>query len=128
MGSRLTLPIFTNKNKFDSTNWMVWSKFIHVATWIKCIFSYFDRSIKDPSAPASTISLISILAATSNTISTKTSIISVLLLFNKTLWNSLNLSAVEWNIWNAYTKSLLIYNIKNPIRLDINITGTTIDI
>ena len=61
---------------------------------MKGIFSYFDGSTKDSSAPTSTTSLISTLAATSNTTSTKTSTISVPLPPNEIPWDSLNSSIV----------------------------------
>jgi len=39
-------PFFSDENKFNGTNWVVWSKFIHIATQMKGIFGCLDRAIK----------------------------------------------------------------------------------
>jgi len=41
-------PIFSDENKFDRTNWVAWSKFIHITAQMKGIFGYLDGTIKDP--------------------------------------------------------------------------------
>jgi len=127
MGPGLAPPIFADEHKFDGTNWIAWSKFIRVAARMKGAFDYLDGSIKDPSAPAPTTSLTSTPAATGNTTSTKTSTTSVPLPSNEMPWDSLNPFTAEWNIRNAWAEVLLIYNIKNPIGLGIDIAGTAAD-
>ena len=106
---------------------MAWSRIIYVATQMKGVSRYLDRSIKDLSAPASITFLTLTSTTTNDTTSTKTSTTSVLLLSDEILWDSLNPSAIEWNIQNAWAKGLLSYNTKNPIGLDINITSTAVD-
>ena len=94
---------------------------------MKGVSRYLDRSIKDLSAPASITSLTLTPTTTDNTTSTKTSTTSVPLLSDEILWDSLNPSAIEWNIQNTWAKGLLSYNTKSPIGLDINITNTAVD-
>jgi len=76
---------FANKNKFDSINWMAWSKFICAAIWIRGISGYLDRFIKDLLAlvPITFLTFISI--TTSNTTFMQTSTKLVLLLSNEKL-------------------------------------------
>ena len=106
---------------------MAWSRIIYVATQMKGVSRYLNRSIKDLSAPASITFLTLTSTTTNDTTSTKTSTTSVLLLSDEILWDSLNPSAIEWNIQNAWAKGLLSYNTKNPIGLDINIVSTVVD-
>jgi len=49
-------------------------------------------------------------------------------LLNEILQNLSNPSIIKWKIWNAWIEYLLIYNTENLIGLDINITGTVVDI
>ena len=60
-------PIFSDENKFDGTNWVAWSKFIHIAAQMKGIFGYLDGTIKDPRVPTTLFSPTSIPIAPSNT-------------------------------------------------------------
>jgi len=50
--------------------------------------------------------------------------ITTLMPTTKTPWNSPNPSGDEWNVRNAWTKILIIFNTKNPVGLGININGT----
>jgi len=38
-------PIFTDDNKFDSTNWVAWNRHINIAVQLKGATGYLDSSI-----------------------------------------------------------------------------------
>ena len=93
------LPMFNDTDKFDGTNWLTWSNNILSITSLKGITGYLDSMTTKP-------------AITTSMPTTKTS------------WNSLNPSGDKWDTRNAWTKILITFNTKNPVRLGININGT----
>ena len=72
------------------------------------VHGYLNRTIVRPSPPATKLERSTTITETS--------------------WNSKNLSLNEWEIWDAWTKMLLTFNIKDTNGLGINTTGTSVSI
>ena len=51
------LLTFTDNDKFDSMNWIAWSRLIHVTTKVRGVFGYFYSSIKNPAVFATITAL-----------------------------------------------------------------------
>jgi len=103
---------FVDEDKFDSTNWIAWSRNINIAVQLKGTTGYLDEIIKNPSIsklpalpPLSPKALTSITTTKMN-------------------WESLTPILNEWNVQNAWVIALLIYNTKNPVGLGINMDGS----
>jgi len=113
-------PTFTENDKFDGLNWIVFKNLIIVAAEVHRAMGYLDRSIRDPTTiiqspdpPDST--------STTSKLATKPKQIQL----EATSWDSDELSTGEWRTRNAWAKGLLLYNIHNPIGLGANVSGTT---
>jgi len=104
--------IFTDDNKFDSTNWVAWSRHINIAIQLKGATRYLDGTIKPPNMTKPPPS-----PTTSTSINTTTSI-------TETNWESPTPTPNEWRTRNAWVMALLIYNTKNPVGLGINMDGS----
>ena len=78
----------------------------------------FDGTIKDPSTIIKfTSDDISGESPKSNTTKLKPTVI-------KTIpWDFNDLTASEWKVRNVWVKGLLLYNIKNAVGLEVNISG-----
>jgi len=97
-------PIFTDNDKFDSTNWVAWNRHINIVVQLKGATGYLDGSILQPTKPTSTTTAPNITI--------------------KTNWESLTPTENKWKTRNAWTIVLLIYNTKNPIGLGIYMEGS----
>jgi len=97
-------PMFTNSDKFDGNNYKAWSNKIQIVAKIKGVVGYLYETIPKPgpSPPAS--------------------------LLIGTPWNSPSPSHDEWITWNAWAKALLVFNIKGPIGLGVDTSGTAAEI
>jgi len=105
-------PLFADEDKFDSTNWVAWSRNINIAVQLKGATGYLDGTIKNPSTPKLPAPPPSSPKALTSITTTETN------------WESLTPTLNEWNVWNAWVMALLIYNTKNPVGLGINMDGS----
>jgi len=104
--------LFADEDKFDSTNWVAWSRNINIAIQLKGTTSYLDETIKNPftsKLPTPPPSLPKALTSITTT---------------ETNWESLTPILNEWNVWNAWIMALLIYNTKNSVGLEINMDSS----
>ncbi|KAF9439759.1 hypothetical protein P691DRAFT_644909, partial [Macrolepiota fuliginosa MF-IS2] len=117
-----TPPIFADGDKFDGTNWVAWSRLIHIAAEVQGISGYLNGTIPQPSPiPALTVTTPAAAPATGVAPATTT---AMTILPTDTPWDSATPSAGEWKVRNVWSKSLLVFNTCNPVGLGINISGT----
>ena len=105
-------PIFTDENKFDGTNWIGWSNAITIAAHLCSACRYLEGTVNTPTVNINTI---------------QTDVQDTPLPPEPTPWTSRTPSEDEWEICNAWTMGLLIYNIKNPVGLGVRMEGSTAD-
>ena len=108
-------PIFTEENKFDGTNWIGWSNTITIATHLHGAHGYLEGTINKPT----TVNI--------NTIA-QPNVQDTLLPPEPTPWTSRTPSKDEWEICDAWMMGLLIYNIKNPVSLGVQMEGTATEV
>ena len=108
-------PTFTENDKFDGLNWIAFKNLIIVAAEVCGAMGYLDGSIRDP---ATLIQSSNPPDSTLTTSKPKQTQLEV------TPWDSDEPSAGEWRTRNAWAKGLLLYNIRNPIGLGANVSGT----
>ena len=106
-------PIFINKNKFDGTNWIGWSNAITIAARLCSARRYLEGTVNMPT----TVNI--------NTIQTDAQ--DTPLPPEPTPWTSRTPSEGKWEIHDAWTMSLLIYNIKNPVGLGVRMEESAAD-
>ena len=109
------LPILSESDKFDGTNWAAWKDNILIAVKFSGVSGYLDGSITAPTtfAPKET---------TDTTVQT-----TALTSQAETPWHSLNPSPAEWKTRDARTKDFLIFNTKSPTGLGIDTSGSAAD-
>ena len=103
-------PIFTDENKFDGTNWIGWNNAITIAARLRGARGYLEGTIPKPPIAPPTLPTAQAVA--------------VSLPPEPTAWMSKTPSDDEWELRDAWTMGLLIYNIKNPVGLGVKLDGT----
>ncbi|KDR67143.1 hypothetical protein GALMADRAFT_80069, partial [Galerina marginata CBS 339.88] len=103
-------PIFTDENKFDGTNWLGWNNAITIAARLRGARRYLDGTITKPPPSPSTL-------PTANAA-------EIALPPEPTAWMSKTPSDDEWEICDAWTMGLIIYNVKNPVGLGVKLDRT----
>ncbi|KXN88952.1 hypothetical protein AN958_06514 [Leucoagaricus sp. SymC.cos] len=127
--------IFSDHDKFDGTNWIAWKNMITIAAEVHGAMGYLTGTISNPGTiilhltPTGTTTTATTTAATSTMSPTSTT--PAITLTSPTTqstvdtpWYSTIPSPSEWKAQNAWSKGLIIYNIRNPVGLGINIMGT----
>ena len=98
-------PIFllTANEKFDGSNWIEWKGMILSTVKAHGLDRYLNRTITKPpdTSPGQTAPMAT------------------------TYWGSKTLTLDDWQQCNAYTKEMIILNVKNPIGHGVQINGTT---
>ncbi|KDR76040.1 hypothetical protein GALMADRAFT_49067, partial [Galerina marginata CBS 339.88] len=102
--------IFMDENKFDGTNWLGWNNAITIAACLCGAHGYLDRTITKPPPSPSTLRTANAAEIASPP--------------EPTAWMSKTPSDDEWEIHDAWTMGLIIYNVKNPVGLGIKLDGT----
>jgi len=89
MSYRSAPSLFADEDKFDSTNWVAWSRNINITVQLKDATGYLDGTIKNPftsklpAPPPSSSKALTLITTT------------------KTNWESLTPTLNEWNVWNT---------------------------
>ena len=98
----------SDSDKLDGLNWIWWSNNIRTMAQMRGVHGYLDRTIMRPSTP---------------TTESKEGTPIV-----ETPWNSKKPTVDEWETRDAWTKTLLTFNIKDAAGLGIDTTGTAASI
>ena len=95
--------ILAENNKFDGSHYYTWKTLITIAARCQGVKGYLDGTITRPTETNET--------------------------HEPTDWYSTTPSLQEWDIRDAWTTGLILYNIKNlDLLINVNITGSAADI
>ncbi|KAG6807209.1 hypothetical protein H0H92_008400 [Tricholoma furcatifolium] len=108
-------PTFPDDCQFDGTNYLAFRDRVLLAASLRGAEGYLDGSIEKPESPKP--------PQTSSPITTSTST-SPIASTMPTEWWDTNPSAQEWRVRNAWTMALMVYNMKNPVGMGINMAGS----
>ncbi|KXN80853.1 hypothetical protein AN958_07124 [Leucoagaricus sp. SymC.cos] len=125
-------PIFPDHDKFNGTNWLAWKNMITIAAEVRGAMGYLTGIIQDPTSQttttihtASSTPIITVTSPAQTTMTaTTTTSTPTPTTTTETAWDSGTPSTSEWKAQNAWAKGLVIYNIRNPVGLGVNVLGS----
>ncbi|KAG6883555.1 hypothetical protein C0992_008493, partial [Termitomyces sp. T32_za158] len=113
-------PIFPEELQFNGTNYVNFKSRVLIAARAHGAKGYLDGMIKRPEDPPADTPPTTERQTTKpdpDTVDTKSTT-------EPTKWNSKTPSSDEWDLRDAWTLALIVYNCKNPVGLGIKMNGT----
>jgi Reverse transcriptase (RNA-dependent DNA polymerase)/gag-polypeptide of LTR copia-type/GAG-pre-integrase domain len=121
-------PRFSESERFDGTNWIVFKSNILILTDIRGATGYLNGSVPQPTATLPPQTTEGGSPTTPNTaVGNNDDLgdsVSAILSREPSSWTSATPTLDEWTARNAYVKGLILFNVVNPIGLGVKLDGT----